>query len=164
MPYAKLLPFTACFNLQINVVPFIWKFISFQNPGQLFRRPCIFLLNFHKTIYSSLRIQTTVKSRFKFIGHDHTIPADLQSAEDEKMQRWCRSARGGELRKQSAKDVLSSLGLLATPLITADRLLLIVSDVILQRSNLLSCENGLYSSVILHYWPTSYQTINSPTV
>lgn len=28
----------------------------------------------------------TVKSRFKFIGHDHTIPADLQSAEDEKMQ------------------------------------------------------------------------------
>lgn len=106
-----------------------------------------------------------VKSRFKFIGHDHTIPADLQSAEDEKMQRWRRRARGGELRKQSAKDVSFSLGLLATPLITADRLLLlIVSDVILQRSNLLSWENGLYSSVILHYWRTSYQTINSPTV
>lgn len=28
----------------------------------------------------------TVKSRFKFIGHDNTIPADLQSAEDENMQ------------------------------------------------------------------------------
>lgn len=28
----------------------------------------------------------TVKSRNEFIVHDHTIPADLQSAEDEKMQ------------------------------------------------------------------------------
>lgn len=97
-------------------------------------------------------------------SHDSCRLAECRRWED---ARWCRSARGGELRKQSAKDVSSSLGLLATPLITADRLLLIVSDVTLQRSNLLSWENGLYSSVILHYWPTSqqsYQTINSPTV
>lgn len=28
----------------------------------------------------------TVKSRFKVIGHDRKIPADLQNAEDENMQ------------------------------------------------------------------------------